>query len=241
MARAFLRVFFDFEELTEDLTDEERGRLLLGMLRYAETGIKPEFTGKEATVWPFFRKDIDRDVSAYESRVTNGSKGGRPPKNTEPDETGENRTEPDKTENNRTKPKKTENNRNGEEQEQEQEREINDDDDDIGARAREAAVKESFRENLGREGLPEEVRQICAASRAFGADPEMTREAVRLAAKHNARAPAEYVRTILEEWSENGIRSFPEAVNYRLRSGRAGIFGAIVSRGLKIAGNEAGG
>ena len=36
MAIAYIKVYFDFEERTEQLTDEEQGRLLLAMLRYAK-------------------------------------------------------------------------------------------------------------------------------------------------------------------------------------------------------------
>ena len=251
MARAFLRIFFDFEEKTAALTEEERGRLLLGMLRYAETGAEPVLTGNEAILWPVFRKEVDGDIAAYETRVQNGSKGGRPPKNAAGDAGTEVKPEPEtqepeesgiavfmqtETGQNRKKPEKTETNRNGEEQEQEQDRYC-DDDDVLGARAREE-VGRAFSEHIGRAGMPEELRQICVAASAAGAGTEMAVEAVRLAAKNGARAPAEYVKKILEEWSDHGIRTAEEAFQYRMRSGRAGILSALFAR-PELAGGEA--
>ena len=60
----------------------------------------------------------------------------------------------------------------------------------------------------------------------------------RLATKNGARAPAEYAKKILEEWSDHGIRTAEEAFQYRMRSGRAGILSALFAR-PELAGGEA--
>lgn len=115
MARSHLKIYFDFDERTEELNDIEKGRLLLAMLRYAAEGQKPDFRGNERFCFPGFKKDIDRDIASYASKVENGNKGGRPAKN-----------KPNETENNLTKPNETENNLNlknkNEEEEQEEDR-----------------------------------------------------------------------------------------------------------------------
>ena len=115
MARSHLKVYFDFDERTEELNDIEKGRLLLAMLRYAAEGQKPDLRGNERFCFPGFKKDIDRDIASYASKVENGIKGGRPAKN-----------KPNETENNLTKPNETENNLNlknkNEEEEQEEDR-----------------------------------------------------------------------------------------------------------------------
>ena len=115
MSRSHLKVYFDFDERTEELNDIEKGRLLLAMLRYAAEGQKPDLRGNERFCFPGFKKDIDRDIASYASKVENGNKGGRPAKN-----------KPNETENNLTKPNETENNLNlknkNEEQEQEEDR-----------------------------------------------------------------------------------------------------------------------
>lgn len=115
MARSHLKIYFDFDERTEELNDIEKGRLLLAMLRYAAEGQKPDLRGNERFCFPGFKKDIDRDIASYASKVENGIKGGRPAKN-----------KPNETENNLTKPNETENNLNlknkNEEEEQEEDR-----------------------------------------------------------------------------------------------------------------------
>lgn len=115
MARSHLKVYFDFDERTEELNDIEKGRLLLAMLRYAAEGQKPDLRGNERFCFPGFKKDIDRDIASYASKVENGIKGGRPAKN-----------KPSETENNLTKPNETENNLNlknkNEEEEQEEDK-----------------------------------------------------------------------------------------------------------------------
>lgn len=133
MGVSYIKVFFDFEERTEELTDAEKSRLLLAMLRYAQTGEKPVLSGNERYIWPVFKGEIDRQMAVYNTKLENGSRGGRPKKSET--ETENNRNKPDETENNRNK---TENNRNAQEQEQEQEQE-QDQERETRARAQEEA------------------------------------------------------------------------------------------------------
>lgn len=116
--RSHLKVFFDFEERTEMLTEAERGRLLLAMLHYAKTGEETELRGNERYLWPVFKADIDRDVRAYEAHVQAGKQGGRPG-NQDERETKQNQTEPNETKQNQTEPKNARQKK--EEQEQEEE------------------------------------------------------------------------------------------------------------------------
>lgn len=101
MARAFLKVYFDFDERTDELSDAERARLLLAMYYYAKTGEKKPMTGNERFLFSTFKGEIDRDIANYNAKVANGNQGGRPAM--------KNQTE---TEINLTKPKETENNLN---------------------------------------------------------------------------------------------------------------------------------
>ena len=93
MARSYLKVYFDFDEKTDELNDSEKGRLLLALYRYAMTGEKPVLTGNERFLFNIFKGEIDRDIAVYNVKVTNGNQGGRPPKG--------------KTENNLTEPNET--------------------------------------------------------------------------------------------------------------------------------------
>ena len=101
MARSFLKIYFDFDEKTDELTDNEKGRLLLAMLRYAMTAQKPVLTGNERFLFSAFKSEIDRDIATYNAKIANGNLGGRPAME-----------KPNETENNLTKPNVTEHNLN---------------------------------------------------------------------------------------------------------------------------------
>lgn len=99
MAMSFLNVRADFDEITEALTDEEKGRLLLAMVRYARDGIEPQLSGAERILWPVFRAEIDHDLAVYQTKVENG----RRPKRCKTDE-----SEPKQTEADGSEPKRNE-------------------------------------------------------------------------------------------------------------------------------------
>lgn len=99
MARSFLKVYFDFDEKTDELSDNEKSRLLLAMLRYAMSGQKPVLNGNERFLFTTFKSEIDRDIAAYNTKVLNGNRGGRP-SNVKQNETENNRSKPNETENN---------------------------------------------------------------------------------------------------------------------------------------------
>ena len=109
MALSFLKVRADFDEITECLTDEEKGRLLLAMVRYSQNGEEPRNQPAPVRIlWPVFRADIIREKEICQTLAENGKKGGRPRKDgnrTEAEETNENQTKPNETKENQTKPK----------------------------------------------------------------------------------------------------------------------------------------
>ena len=113
MARSFLKIYFDFDEKTDELTDNEKGRLLLAMLRYAMTAQKPVLTGNERFLFSAFKSEIDRDIATYNAKIANGNLGGRPAME-----------KPNETENNLTKPNVTEHNLNAKNKNKEQEEDI---------------------------------------------------------------------------------------------------------------------
>ena len=118
--RSHLKVYLDFEDRAEALSDVEKGRLLLAMVRYATSGEAPSLSGNERFVFPFFKAEIDREIANYDQKVANGNKGGRPakPKVTE--------AKPKKTE---SKPKKTENNLNAQEEDKDKDEDKDEDKD----------------------------------------------------------------------------------------------------------------
>ena len=96
----YLKVFTDFAEVIEPLSEAERGRLFTAMLQYASTGETAELKGAERFVWPTAKQNIDRTRVEAERNAACGSKGGRPKK---PPETDLNRKKPAETDLNRKK------------------------------------------------------------------------------------------------------------------------------------------
>lgn len=90
----YLKIFTDFAESIEPLSDAECGRLFRAMLKYASSGATPEFSGNERFIWPTAKLHIDREAAFLHKQRTNGAKGGRPKK---PTETQDNPAKPTET------------------------------------------------------------------------------------------------------------------------------------------------
>ena len=67
MARPGIMLYFDILEPIRVLPDAEKGRLLVAMLEYGQSGIVPEFTGMLALAWGFVKPKLDRDGETYEN------------------------------------------------------------------------------------------------------------------------------------------------------------------------------
>ena len=80
----YVCLYLSYLNTLEPLSDTIRGKLMLAMLQYAQTGKEPNLTGHAKLLWPGFRDQIDRDQKKYKERCdtlrANGAKGGRPAK-----------------------------------------------------------------------------------------------------------------------------------------------------------------
>lgn len=80
----YVCLYLSYLHTLEPLSDVIRGKLLLAMLQYAQTGKQPQLHGHAKLLWPGFQDQIDRDMAKYRKRCAqnkvNGEKGGRPPK-----------------------------------------------------------------------------------------------------------------------------------------------------------------
>ena len=78
----YVCLYASYLEALAPFTDEERGRIVTGMLLYATKGEVPALEGNERFIWPTIQSQIDRDRESYRKRVetsrANGAKGGRP-------------------------------------------------------------------------------------------------------------------------------------------------------------------
>lgn len=66
MARPGIMLYFDILEPIRLLPDADKGRLLVAMLEYGQSGTVPAFDGMLALAWGFVKPKLDRDDESYE-------------------------------------------------------------------------------------------------------------------------------------------------------------------------------
>ena len=69
MARPGIMLYFDILEPIKVLPDADKGRLLVAMLEYGQTGVVPVFDGMLALAWGFVKPKIDKDSEEYNRTV----------------------------------------------------------------------------------------------------------------------------------------------------------------------------
>lgn len=69
MARPGIMIYFDMLGPIRVLPDADKGRLLVAMLEYGQSGFVPEFDGMLALAWEFVKPKIDRDSEEYNRTV----------------------------------------------------------------------------------------------------------------------------------------------------------------------------
>jgi hypothetical protein len=62
-------LYFDILEPIRVLPDADKGRLLVAMLEYGQSGMVPEFTGMLALAWGFVKPKIDKDSEEYNRTI----------------------------------------------------------------------------------------------------------------------------------------------------------------------------
>ena len=109
-------IYHEYREPLKLLTDEQRGRLLMALIDYSESGVVPELDGISMMAFSFIQSQMDRDSKKYENRCSsnreNGKKGGRPKKENDLEENPKNPLgfeETEKKTKNRKKPIKIKN------------------------------------------------------------------------------------------------------------------------------------
>lgn len=89
-------LYCDYRIHLQILTDAERGKLLMALMDYAETGKEPELQGGALMAFSFITMQMDKDAARYaetcRKRSEAGQKGGRPAKATETEEKQEQAT-----------------------------------------------------------------------------------------------------------------------------------------------------
>lgn len=72
----YLKIFTDFLQDMEPLSDDERGRLFSAMLRYAEDQTETDLTGNERFLWGTAKRHIDTEREYLQRKHEAGSLGG---------------------------------------------------------------------------------------------------------------------------------------------------------------------
>lgn len=69
MAKPGIMLYFDILDPIRVLPDADKGRLLVAMLEYGQSGKVPQFDGMLALAWGFVQPNLDRDDEAYQNSV----------------------------------------------------------------------------------------------------------------------------------------------------------------------------
>lgn len=90
MGKEYIPLFLDFNETTQDLTDEECGRLVRAIVDYAnDLDYEKRLSGSEMIAFRFLKGLVDRNAAISEKRAK--ARSGK--NNTEQNETNDNKTE----------------------------------------------------------------------------------------------------------------------------------------------------
>ena len=77
MAKEYVPIFFDWVKVTEELNDQEKGRLIDAIVLYATGGDWQErIKGNERYLFPAFREQINRNENISKARAAAGAIGG---------------------------------------------------------------------------------------------------------------------------------------------------------------------
>ena len=69
MGRPGIMLYFDILEPIKVLPDADKGRLLVAMLEYGQSGKQPQFDGMLSLAWGFVKPKIDKDSEEYNRTV----------------------------------------------------------------------------------------------------------------------------------------------------------------------------
>lgn len=100
MGKEYIPLFLDFNETTQDLSDEECGRLIRAIVDYANADdYEKRLTGAEKIAFRFLKGLVDRNAAISEARSKAGANRNKPEQE---------QNKPEQAETNENKPEQTE-------------------------------------------------------------------------------------------------------------------------------------
>lgn len=188
MAKEYVPIFYDWVKVTEELNDQEKGRLIDAIVLYATGGDWQErIKGNERYLFPAFREQINRNENISKARAAAGAIGGTANGNKEK-----------QTEANGIKPKQTEA-KSPKEKEKEKEKE-NKKENDLRAR------EEAERFDRFWTAYPRKENKQKALAAFLKLHPDETTLAAMLAAIERQKAS--------DQWQEDGGRYIPHPTTW---------------------------
>lgn len=191
-------MYLDYEEQFNMLTDEELGVLIRAIIEYEKTKEIPKLDGIVKMAFSFIKGQLDRDREKYDEKCKknreNGSKGGRPRKDVE-----ENQTVNTETEGLNQKPKKPDN-----EDDDVVDNENEDDDEDVNDDVVEVVEKTDcinyYKQNIS-EIDPATAAKISFYLGKFNSNDanSIICEAIDRAIDNAVKKPT-YIYSILDDW-----------------------------------------
>lgn len=194
MAQEYVPVFWDWIEVTGELNDQEKGRLIDAMVMYSRGGDWQErIKGNERYLFPAFQQQINRARKLSDKRSDAGATGGK--------QTQANASKPKQTEANASKRKQTQANRSKTPKEEEKEGEaatccggfLGSDDADMLQRELDAVLDEAAKCGFSQDARTlDELNALCAEY-----TPPCVLDALRIA--HDRGKPnLGYLRGVLQ-------------------------------------------
>ena len=104
----YLKIFTDFLEIAQGLSDSTLARLFRAMLAYALNDTEPAFKGNERALWLMVRQSIDREKEAYADMVEARREAGRRSGMVRREQNEQKRTKANKTNQDKDKDKEKE-------------------------------------------------------------------------------------------------------------------------------------
>lgn len=197
---AYIKLFTDYDETFDEMSDAEAGRLIKAVLHYGASGETRTLSGGERLVFGIIRRQIDRDNESAVAHREAGLLGGRP-------KTKQNQTEPNETKQNQTEPNRAMTKEEDKDKEKEK---------DISAAARARDESHSYQHTGIGDLVSANLKAMSGKSwedlRAFMAEmpEELIRWAILDSVDHGGNTWA-YVRKVLCSLQEAGITTVAEA------------------------------